>query len=31
MNWLATIASVSPFIGLFGTVSGIIDAFQGSA
>jgi biopolymer transport protein TolQ len=29
MNWLATIASVSPFIGLFGTVSGIIDAFQG--
>jgi len=29
MNWLATIASVSPFIGLFGTVWGIIDAFQG--
>ena len=29
MNWLATIASVSPFIGLFGTVTGIIDAFQG--
>lgn len=29
MNWLATIASVSPFIGLLGTVSGIIDAFQG--
>jgi biopolymer transport protein TolQ len=29
MNWLATIASVSLFIGLFGTVSGIIDAFQG--
>lgn len=28
MNWLATIASVSPFIGLFGTVWGIIDAFQ---
>lgn len=31
MNWLATIASVSPFIGLFGTVWGIIDAFQGLA
>jgi biopolymer transport protein TolQ len=29
MTWLATIASVSPFIGLFGTVWGIIDAFQG--
>lgn len=29
MNWLATTASVSPFIGLFGTVWGIIDAFQG--
>ena len=29
MNWLATVASVSPFIGLFGTVWGIIDAFQG--
>jgi biopolymer transport protein TolQ len=28
MNWLATAASVSPFIGLFGTVMGIIDAFQ---
>ncbi len=28
MNWLATIATVSPFIGLFGTVWGIIDAFQ---
>ena len=28
MSWLATIASVSPFIGLFGTVLGIIDAFQ---
>jgi biopolymer transport protein TolQ len=28
MNWLATIATVSPFIGLFGTVFGIIDAFQ---
>lgn len=29
MNWLATTASVSPFIGLFGTVLGIIDSFQG--
>lgn len=28
MNWLATIASVTPFIGLFGTVWGIIDAFE---
>jgi len=28
MNWLATAATVSPFIGLFGTVMGIIDAFQ---
>ena len=28
MNWLATIASVTPFIGLFGTVWGIIDAFN---
>ena len=29
MNWLATVASVSPFIGLFGTVWGVIDAFSG--
>jgi biopolymer transport protein TolQ len=29
MNWLATTATVTPFIGLFGTVLGIIDAFQG--
>lgn len=28
MNWLATTAAVSPFIGLFGTVWGIINAFQ---
>jgi biopolymer transport protein TolQ len=28
MNILATTAAVSPFIGLFGTVMGIIDAFQ---
>jgi biopolymer transport protein TolQ len=31
MNWLATTAAVSPFIGLFGTVLGIVDAFQGIA
>lgn len=37
LNWLATTASVCPFIGLFGTVLGIISAFielgksQGSA
>jgi biopolymer transport protein TolQ len=29
MSWLATIASVSPFVGLFGTVWGIINAFSG--
>jgi biopolymer transport protein TolQ len=29
MSWLATVASVSPFIGLFGTVWGIMDAFLG--
>ncbi len=28
MNWLATTATVTPFIGLFGTVWGIINAFQ---
>jgi biopolymer transport protein TolQ len=28
LNWLATCASVCPFIGLFGTVLGIIDAFN---
>jgi biopolymer transport protein TolQ len=28
MNWLATFAAVCPFIGLFGTVLGIIDAFN---
>jgi len=28
MNWLATTATVTPFIGLFGTVIGIIEAFQ---
>jgi biopolymer transport protein TolQ len=28
LNWLATIASVSPFIGLFGTVMGIVRVFS---
>ncbi len=28
MTWLATIGATSPFVGLFGTVMGIIDAFQ---
>lgn len=29
LTWLATIAAVSPFVGLFGTVVGIVDAFHG--
>src|SRR5579871_4060812 len=29
MPWLAITAAVSPFVGLFGTVWGIIDAFHG--
>ncbi len=29
MTWLATIANGAPFVGLFGTVMGIIDAFHG--
>ena len=29
MAWLATTGSVTPFVGLFGTVWGIIDAFHG--
>ncbi len=29
MTWLATIAAVSPFVGLFGTIMGIVDAFHG--
>jgi biopolymer transport protein TolQ len=29
ITWLATIANISPFVGLFGTVMGIIDAFHG--
>lgn len=28
LNWLATVASVSPFIGLFGTVMGIVRVFS---
>lgn len=31
MSFLATVASVSPYIGLFGTVWGIMDAFVGLA
>ena len=27
MRWLATVAAISPFVGLLGTVWGIIDAF----
>ncbi len=29
LTWLATIGAITPFIGLFGTVWGIIDAFLG--
>jgi biopolymer transport protein TolQ len=29
MTWLATIGSAAPFIGLFGTVMGVVDAFHG--
>jgi biopolymer transport protein TolQ len=29
MTWLATIGAVAPFLGLFGTIWGIIDAFHG--
>ena len=29
LTWLATIAAISPFVGLFGTVMGIVDAFHG--
>lgn len=29
MTWLATIAGASPFVGLFGTIMGIVDAFHG--
>ena len=27
LNWLATVATIAPFVGLFGTVLGIMDAF----
>ncbi len=29
MTWLATIAATSPFVGLFGTVMGVVEAFHG--
>ena len=29
LTWLASIGSIAPFVGLFGTVMGIIDAFHG--
>ena len=29
LSWLATIAATAPFVGLFGTVMGIVKAFQG--
>jgi biopolymer transport protein TolQ len=29
MTWLATIGAVSPFVGLFGTVMGVVDSFAG--
>ncbi len=29
LTWLATIGAITPFVGLFGTVWGIIDAFTG--
>lgn len=29
MTWLATIGAVAPFVGLFGTVMGIVEAFHG--
>ncbi len=29
MSWLATIGSTSPFVGLFGTVMGVVEAFHG--
>jgi biopolymer transport protein TolQ len=29
LTWLATISATSPFVGLFGTVIGVVDAFHG--
>ena len=29
LTWLATIAQTAPFVGLFGTVMGVVEAFQG--
>jgi biopolymer transport protein TolQ len=29
LTWLASIGAISPFIGLFGTIMGIVDAFHG--
>ncbi len=29
LTWLASIGAISPFIGLFGTIMGIVDAFMG--
>ncbi len=31
MTWLATIAGGAPFVGLFGTVMGVVEAFHGIA
>jgi biopolymer transport protein TolQ len=31
LTWLATIAQTAPFVGLFGTVMGVVEAFQGIA
>ena len=31
MSFLATVGSISPYIGLFGTVWGIMNAFRGLA
>jgi biopolymer transport protein ExbB/biopolymer transport protein TolQ len=31
MTWLATVGSTAPFVGLFGTTFGVINAFQGMA
>ncbi|MGA7340665.1 MAG: MotA/TolQ/ExbB proton channel family protein [Terracidiphilus sp.] len=31
LTWLATIGSTSPFVGLFGTVMGVVEAFHGIA